>query len=225
MAAMGNRPYGGVEAGERQALRRDRFVAAGLDLLGRTDPDDLTVRAICAQAGLTARYFYESFADKDTFVAAVFDDVTATMAATTQAAVAAVAPADQNRAGISNIIGMIDTDPRIGRLLFSTQISNAALLRKRTEQSELFITLSGVHLQNALQVGGNSRIKATAAFVVGGVRQAITAWLNGEADLSRDELVDLLVTLLDGLSETRLFRSLTGAPQTVPQTSGRVDPE
>ena len=60
---------------------------AGLDLLGRTDPTTLTVRAICAQAGLTARYFYENFTDKDSFVEAVFDDVTAQIATTTQAAV------------------------------------------------------------------------------------------------------------------------------------------
>ena len=47
------------------------------------------MRAICSQAGLTARYFYESFTDKDDFVAAVFDCVIADIAATTQAAVAA----------------------------------------------------------------------------------------------------------------------------------------
>jgi AcrR family transcriptional regulator len=196
---MPNRPYGGVDADERRELRRQRFMEAGLDLLGQTDPDDLTVRAICTESGLTARYFYENFTDKDAFVEVVFDHVTARMATTTQAAVAAAPPSEQNRAGISNIIGMIARDPRIGRLLFSTQISNAALLRKRAQQGELFIALSGEHIQNALRVDGNDRIKATAAFVVGGVHQAITAWLSGEVRLSVDELVDLLVALLDKL--------------------------
>lgn len=212
MGVARSRPYRGLDAGERQEQRRRRFLEAGLDLLGHGDPDDLTVRAICAKSGLTARYFYESFTDKDAFVAAVFDAVTARLAATTQAAVAAAPPTEQNRAGIGNIIGMIGADPRIGHLLFSTQVSHAALLRKRAQQSELFTALSGAHIQNALRIGGNDRIKATAGFVVGGVRQTITGWLSGDVALSADELVDLLVTLLDGLNEPRLFQALTGVP-------------
>ncbi len=111
------RPYRGVDAGERLAQRKRRFIEAGLDLLGQTDPDDLTVRAICADAGLTARYFYESFADKDAFVEAVFDAVTAELTTTTTAAVSAAPVAEKNRAGIANIVRTIADDPRIGRLL------------------------------------------------------------------------------------------------------------
>ena len=206
MAVMPHRPYGGVQASDRLAQRRQRFVDAGLDLWGQTDPDDLPVRAICAQAGLTARYFYENFADKDAFVEAVFDGVTANLATTTQAVVAAAPPAEQTRAGISNIIRLIADDHRIGRLLFGTQISNAAVLRKRTQQGELFMALSGEHIQNAFRVGGDSRVKATSAFVVGGVRQAITAWLSGEVVMSVDDLVELLVNILSGLEDPALWR-------------------
>ena len=203
---MASRPYGGIEASDRLAQRRRRLIDAGLDLLGRTDPDDLTVRAICARAGLTARYFYENFTDKDAFVEAVFDDVTAQIATTTQAAVAAAPTAEQTRSGITNIIRLIGEDNRVGRLLFNTQISNAAVLRKRTQQSELFIALSGEHIQNAYRVGADSRVRATAAFVVGGVRQAITAWLDDEVAMSVDELVDLLVSILDGLEDPAIWR-------------------
>ena len=84
------RPYRGIEAGQRIAERRRRLLTAGLDLLGAAPtPGDLTVRAICAQSGLAARYFYENFTDKDAFVSAVFDWVVADIAATTQAAVTA----------------------------------------------------------------------------------------------------------------------------------------
>ena len=74
MGAMAQvRPYRGVEAPQRVAERRRRLLEAGLDLLGgHPHPADLTVRAICARSGLAARYFYESFTDKDMFVGAVF---------------------------------------------------------------------------------------------------------------------------------------------------------
>ncbi len=98
------RPYRGVQAGERLERRRRQFIDAGLDLLGQTDPDDLTVRAICAKAGLTARYFYEGFADKDAFVHAVFDSATETLATTTQAAVAGAPAAEQNRAPVDHSV-------------------------------------------------------------------------------------------------------------------------
>ncbi|EUA23076.1 bacterial regulatory s, tetR family protein [Mycobacterium xenopi 4042] len=60
---------------DRQALRRDRLIAAGVQLLGDERGPAVTVRAVCRKAGLTERYFYESFADRDEFVRAVYDDV------------------------------------------------------------------------------------------------------------------------------------------------------
>ncbi|HWF71337.1 MAG TPA: TetR family transcriptional regulator, partial [Mycobacterium sp.] len=143
------RPYRGIEAADRTATRRARLLGAGLDLLGADDAAELTVRGICRQAGVAARYFYESFADKDEFVAAVFDWVIADLAATTQAAVATAPPEEQTRAGMANIVRTIGGDPRVGRLLFSAQLANTVLVRKRVESSALFAMLSGRHVENA----------------------------------------------------------------------------
>jgi AcrR family transcriptional regulator len=166
----------------------------------------LTVRTICRQAGVAARYFYESFSDKDEFVAAVFDWVIAELATTTEAAVAAAPPEEQTRAGMANIVRTINGDLRIGRLLFSAQPSNAVLVRKRVESSALFAMLSGRHVENALRVPENDRIKAAAQFVVGGVGQTIGAWLAGDVRLDSEQLVDQLTSLLDQLANPRLYR-------------------
>ncbi len=200
------RPYRGVEAAERLATRRSRLLAAGLDLLGTEQISELTVRSICRRAGLAARYFYESFADKDEFVGAVFDWVIADLAATTQAAVAAAPPEEQTRAGMANIVRTIAGDPRLGRLLFSSQPANAVLVRKREESSALFAMLSGQHVETALRVPENNRIKAAAHFAVGGVGQTLSAWLAGEVSLTPDELVDHLAALLDALADPSLYR-------------------
>ncbi len=64
------RRYSGQSFEDRQAERRDRLVRAALQALGRHGRDT-SVAAICAEAGLTARYFYESFPNRDAiFVAA-----------------------------------------------------------------------------------------------------------------------------------------------------------
>ena len=184
------RPYRGVEAAERLATRRARLLEAGLDLLGSDQQDaaELTVRGICRQAGVAARYLY------------------AELATTTQAAVAAAPPQEQTRAGMANIVRTIGGDPRVGRLLFSAQLANAVLVRKRVESSALFAMLSGRHVENALRVPENDRIKAAAHFVVGGVAQTIGAWLAGDVRLDPDQLVDQLASLLDELADPDLYR-------------------
>src|SRR5258707_6385239 len=54
-------PYGGVSARARVASRRDRLLAAGLELFGTQGYLCTTIDQVCAEAGLTKRYFYESF--------------------------------------------------------------------------------------------------------------------------------------------------------------------
>jgi AcrR family transcriptional regulator len=202
------RPYRGVEAAQRLAERRGRLLAAGLDLLGaeHRDISELTVRGVCRRAGLASRYFYESFPDKDEFVGGVFDRVVADLAATTQAAVAAVPLHEQTHAGMANIVRTIVDDGRVGRLLFSTQLANAVIVRKRAESSALFAMLSGRHAVDTLRAPANDRVKAAAHFAVGGVGQTISAWLAGEVHLEPDQLIDHLASLLDELTNPKLYR-------------------
>src|SRR5258705_1076184 len=161
------RPYRGVEAADRVADRRRRFLEAGLAILGSgLDLSELTVRGICRQARVTVRYFYESFTDKDDFVAAVFDWVIADIAATTQAAVAAAPVKEQSRAGMANIVRTIAADTRVGRLLFSSQLSNPVVARKRAESFALMATLTFQHV-GTLGAQDNARTKAASHCGVG----------------------------------------------------------
>jgi AcrR family transcriptional regulator len=202
MASMAQvRPYRGIDAAQRIADRRRQLLDAGLELLGAAgkDPADLTVRAICAQATLGVRYFYESFTDKDHFVGAVFDSVIADIAATTQAAVASAPPDEQARAAMANIVRTISADPRTGRLLFSVELSNTVIVRKRAESTALFAALFFAHA-GARGALANDRVKAAAHFAVGGVGQTISAWLSGEVELDHEGLIDALAALVDALA-------------------------
>ncbi|MGY1994457.1 TetR family transcriptional regulator [Mycolicibacterium fortuitum] len=193
------RPYRGIEAADRLAQRRSQLLEAGLDLLGAED-GEVTVRAVCRSAGLAARYFYESFADKDDFIGAVYDWVITDIATSTQAAVDAVPLADQTAAGMANVVHLIAKDPRIGRLLFSVKLSNEVLARKRAESTALFATLLGQHAGDALQLRANDYLRATSHFAVGGVTQTISAWLSGEITYSPEQLIDQLRSMLDALA-------------------------
>lgn len=196
------RPYRGISAPQRLAERRRRFLDAGLDVLSSGN-EELTVRAICRLSGIATRHFYEAFTDKDEFVAAVFDSVVGAIAGSTQAAVAAVGPADQNRAGITNLVRTIGADARVGRLLFDARLSNNVLVRKRAELGGFFAVLAGQHARDVLPHAGHNQVNAVAHFVVGGVSQTINGWLAGAIMLTGDELIELLTTMLDSFPDPR----------------------
>jgi len=59
------RQYSGQSFADRQTDRRERLVKAALEVAGRFGLEGTSVAAICAEAGLTARYFYESFPNRD----------------------------------------------------------------------------------------------------------------------------------------------------------------
>jgi AcrR family transcriptional regulator len=59
------RRYSGQSFADRQSDRRARLVRAALDVAGRFGLEGTSVAAICAEAGLTARYFYESFPNRE----------------------------------------------------------------------------------------------------------------------------------------------------------------
>jgi len=65
------RVYGGKAAEDRSVDRRTRLVAAGVQLFGTLGYSATTVRHICTEAGLTERYFYESFENREELFTAV----------------------------------------------------------------------------------------------------------------------------------------------------------
>ena len=80
-AAVRNKPpgraYGGLSPEDRVAARRARLVQAGAALFGTQGLRATTVRSVCTEAGLTDRYFYESFASLEALLAAVYVDMMA----------------------------------------------------------------------------------------------------------------------------------------------------
>lgn len=201
------RPYRGVQPEDRLAARRTRLLDAGLSILGSGSGGEvLTVRGVCRQASVAARYFYESFTDKDALVGAVFDWVIEDLAASAQRAMAAAPPAERTRACMANIVGQISEDPRVGRLIFSADLADPVLLRKRAESGALLAMLSVRHASEALRVDTNDRIKAAGHFVVGGVGQTLGAWLHGKVTLDREQLVSQLTSFVELLGDPALYR-------------------
>ncbi|MDL9937555.1 TetR/AcrR family transcriptional regulator [Gordonia sp. ABSL1-1] len=195
MTTTSNRPYNGLDTDARIAQRRQRLLDTGLDILGNPLGDDeLTLRTICGRAQLAQRYFYESFADKDVFAAAVYDWALTDLIDHIQRALSGASASDGPRIGIGALVGRVAADPRVGQLLFSPHQVNSVVVAKRFESTSTFVNLFSA--VTSPTVGGDGKPPLAAHFVVGGVAQSIAAWLNGEVSVTTDELVDELVTML-----------------------------
>jgi AcrR family transcriptional regulator len=72
----GQRHYKGASAPERQAKRRKALIEASIRLYGEQGYRSVSNKAVCAAAGLTDRYFYESFSDSEALLLAGFETVT-----------------------------------------------------------------------------------------------------------------------------------------------------
>ncbi|KAA9151168.1 TetR/AcrR family transcriptional regulator [Amycolatopsis acidicola] len=187
------RTYGGVAGEDRQAGRRAQLIEAGLRLLGSAEgPQELTVRGVCREANLAARYFYENFADRDALAVAVYDHVVGEIAATTLEAVQA-APDDaraKTKAGLGNLVRRIAEDPRRGRLLFSPALSATVLAPRRVESTRWFVHLLGLQASEFYRIDHGPRLELLAQVLVGGLAQALTSWLDGTLKVDEAGLVE-----------------------------------
>ncbi|WP_089244724.1 TetR/AcrR family transcriptional regulator [Rhodococcoides kyotonense] len=191
------RTYGGVDGSARVAERRRMLIEAGLDLLGTTEPE-LTVRGVCRTAGVASRYFYESFADKNALMEAVYDKVIDDITSTALAATRSSSNKERERVhgAVQAIVRCIAEDPRRGRLLFSATVSNDVLAAKRAESTRMFAGLLAAQASEFYGTEADDRLNLTTHYVVGGFAQVLTAWLGGELELDEDAVVAQCTDLL-----------------------------
>ena len=178
--------WSGVPLEDRQALRRDELVAAGVQLLGEKSGPAVTVRAACGQAGLTERYFYESFADRDEFVRAVYDDVCTR-------AMSTLMSATTPRQAVERFVALMVDDPVRGRVLLLAPAVEPVLVRSGAEWMPNFIDL----LQRKLtEIGDPVRQKMIATGLIGGLTTLFTAYLDGRLEATREQFIDYCVEML-----------------------------
>lgn len=178
--------WSGVPLEDRQALRRDELIAAGVARLGSAQGPALTVRGVCQSAGLTERYFYESFADRDEFVRAVYDDVCAR-------AMSALTTANTPRDAVEQFVALMVDDPARGRVLLLAPEKEPVLTRSGAEWMPSFIEL----VQRKLtRISDPTQAAMVATGLIGALTALFTAYLNGRLAASREQFIDYCVEML-----------------------------
>jgi AcrR family transcriptional regulator len=188
------RPWRGVSPEERIAERRERLLAAGLAVFATQGFHASKVRDVCAEAGLTERYFYESFADKEALLRTVAEDIVADFVTSAAPSVALVASDfDAAADGAARaVISSLTDDPRRARILFVeiVGVSPAIEERRRLVIGSLVDVIRGAtESVFGPWVRDSVEVELLARAMIGAAQEVLIAYVRGELPIDQEGLV------------------------------------
>ncbi|UYB38916.1 TetR/AcrR family transcriptional regulator [Streptomyces sp. Je 1-4] len=197
------RAYAGVGASERIAARRTKLIEAGLKLFTTRGYMATGGKDLCREAGLTDRYFYESFANREVLLLAVFDTVTEQLLdRIAQAAASAPQTSpEREQATVEAFVRELAADPRKACLIFIEVHGVNDVVRQHARVGFLrFVDLVAAVIRDILPPGTpETQLRMTALSVIGAMAQAVTAWHSKEVDIPTERLIEHCVQVFEAL--------------------------
>jgi AcrR family transcriptional regulator len=195
-----DRRYGGKTADERRAERREQLLDAGLELFGTEGFAAVTIEALCAEAGLNPRYFYEQFAGREELLGAVYERHVQAVLERVQAAIAEAPadPATRLRAGLTAFVTATLADERAARVNYFEMVGVSAGLEAQRRgvlraYAELIVAQAS-QLDDLGPLGRGDR-RMTAVALVGSTDGLIIDWLTSDERPPRQAIVDTLLQI------------------------------
>ncbi|MEJ7634874.1 TetR/AcrR family transcriptional regulator [Aeromicrobium sp.] len=186
--------YRGMSAEQRRTERRSRLLDATLEVWGREGGPPVTMTRICVEAGLTERYFYESFDGLDAALIAVMDGIADEIEERTVTVLdrAAGGPAERVRAGIGEFIRILTEDPRKGRVTIVESMAVEALRVRRAELLRRFADLAAHEARElyGLEAWSEPEGQMVATMFIGGVAELVTGWIEGTVEANPEQIAD-----------------------------------
>ena len=195
------RSYRGRSALERTEERRERLVEAAITVLA-AQGERATMTAICHQAGLTERYFYESFANRDAALVAALDHVSDEIATDAVRVLQETAGPVEDRV-LAMTRAFAEWAPPGPSARWSPWCSRARRAAAGSAQRadrpvRRHRRARGSHVVRRGRVAGRPGPGAGIVFI-GGLAELVASWLTGEADLDPDQLAGVVADLFVSL--------------------------
>ncbi|ROZ44396.1 TetR/AcrR family transcriptional regulator [Rhodococcus sp. WS3] len=188
------RRYAGLSGDQRAALRRETLLEAGLEVFAAAGNRGATMTAICAQAKLTERYFYESFTSRDELLQKVLDKIADEIRDAGLAALRASTGTLEQRVrnAIASFVTLLTDDPRKGRV---AMIESAAYEPLRAHRRAVLHGFAQMVADEATRMYGDRawpphQGQINGLLFVGGLAELVTAWLNEEISITPKEIVE-----------------------------------
>ncbi len=183
-------------ADERRAGRRGQIMRAAIALYGETGYRSATVKAVCEAAGLTERYFYESFANSEDLLTACYRQVNASLLAKMREAAGSPSTPvlERIRAGLLVYLHELRAHRAAARL-FLIELANVSPATEALASASL--DAFGALLTEIVQAGpGRGPIPPLLLRgVVGGGLHIAQAWVAGGCREAVDDVAEAALRL------------------------------
>jgi AcrR family transcriptional regulator len=194
------RPWRGVSPELRVADRRERLVQAGLEVFTSRTFHGAKVRDVCQEAGLTERYFYESFTGKQELLMALADTIVEDFVTAALPSIALVTT-DVDAAiegAMAAVVHSLTDDPRRARILFveSVGVSPAAEAKRRSVIGKLAAVIQGAAAPAFGDwVNASVEVELIARSLIGAASELIIAHVRHELPLDQQQLITNMTRL------------------------------
>lgn len=190
---------------ERVLQRRQKFIDAGIEIFGTEGYQSTTVRKLCKEAGLTDRYYYESFKSLEDLLIAAFDQSMRhiqrqIMLAVPEAHATTDLPVVINR--ILDAFFATMEDERVARLI-TLEVVGVSKTVDRVANKGLFKLVNlivslgrGLHPRWTVS---DEQATLLGMSVLGAMRQAAIHWVVNDYKMKRCDVVSTASMLILGL--------------------------
>ena len=182
-------------------MRRQQLIDAATQVYGEYGYRHASVKQVCDAAGLSQRYFYESFSHSDELLVACYEQATRRLRESNMAAAdtAGSQPRLRSRAMLTNFFQTLQSQPNVARLLLvdirgiSPAVDQAidAALRASTEDMTRALAQPGQTFDRMLQAG-----------ILGGVIHIALYWMATDYAQPVDEVTEIALKIGSVLLDT-----------------------
>src|SRR3984957_19503979 len=179
-------PFKGISADDRRVGRRERLVRAAFEIAGTEGAGALGVGRVCQAAGLTKRYFYESFATLADLQSAVVDHAIQVMSERVHPFRPA-RPGAPPQAWLEAFVGALVDDESLARVLL-TETHGGALSPFRHQIID--VAVAGMAPAGSNESQADLRARLVAYAQIGTLSELCLAWHKGHLNMERATLVE-----------------------------------
>lgn len=202
--ANSGRRYAGQPVEDRQRERRARFLESGLTVFARDGYANSSVGAICKDAGLSSRQFYEEFTGRESLLLELF----ATIDRESRAAVLGSLQHSTEQSSLQRIdsairayVQSIGTDMRRARVVLVEVVGAGSKVEKmRTESRRAWSAVLAQAAEDAALHGeiptGDYDLRMLA--IIGAVNYVVDEWSGTEPQRPLDEVIRVMSRIIVG---------------------------
>ncbi|HEX4855355.1 MAG TPA: TetR/AcrR family transcriptional regulator [Limnobacter sp.] len=209
MSKKPTRAYGGMAAEQRAEERRERLLSTALELFARQGYARTTIEALCSEAKVTARHFYQLFDSREALLRALYDQIILDLRDGVLQAMSApkLSLAQQIPLAVNAVVSHYLEDSRRARVgvLEVVGVSQQMEARRREaihDMAGLIESYLGSLVQQGDLPKRNYHLISIA--LVGGINELLAEWLmlDNPPDISElsTEIIHILNALIRGAS-------------------------